>query len=136
MPCRAGSHSRVWDHVPATRAQIAGVGRELLRCQVQVVTLESSVGLLADLVLRAGERRAGGPAGGLPSQAKNLKGRPKTDKLDAMWLARLTQWGVLPPCFVPPAEIRRVRDFTRARTDLVPADPVPGSGWRSCSRTP
>ena len=25
------------------------------------------------------------------SQAKNLKGRPKTDRLDAMWLARLTQ---------------------------------------------
>ena len=54
-----------------------------------------------------------------PSQAKNLKGRPKTDKLDAMWLARLTQWGMLRPSFVPPAAIRRVRDFTRARQDLV-----------------
>jgi len=53
------------------------------------------------------------------SQAKNLKGRPKTDRLDAMWLARLTQWGMLRPSFVPPAAIRRVRDFTRARTDLV-----------------
>ena len=54
-----------------------------------------------------------------PSQARNLKGRPKTDRLDAMWLARLTQWGMLRPSFVPPAAIRRVRDFTRARTDLV-----------------
>jgi transposase len=53
------------------------------------------------------------------SQAKNLKGRPKTDKLDAMWLARLTQWGMLRPSFIPPAAIRAVRDFTRARTDLV-----------------
>jgi hypothetical protein len=53
-----------------------------------------------------------------PSQAKNLKGRPKTDRLDAMWLARLTQQGMLRPSFVPPAAIRRVRDFTRARTDL------------------
>ena len=53
------------------------------------------------------------------SQAKNLKGRPKTDKLDAMWLARLTQLGLLRPSFVPPAAIRAVRDFTRARTDLV-----------------
>jgi transposase len=53
------------------------------------------------------------------SQAKNLKGRPKTDKLDAMWLARLTQLGLLRPSFVPPAVIRRVRDFTRAREDLV-----------------
>ena len=54
-----------------------------------------------------------------PSQAKNLKGRPKTDRLDAMWLARLTQQGMLRPSFVPPAAIRRVRDFTRARQDLV-----------------
>ena len=52
-------------------------------------------------------------------QAKNLKGRPKTDRLDAMWLARLTQAGMLRPSFVPPAAIRRVRDFTRARQDLV-----------------
>ena len=37
-----------------------------------------------------------------------------------MWLARLTQWGMLRPSFVPPgAVIRQVRDFTRARTDLV-----------------
>jgi transposase len=43
----------------------------------------------------------------------------REDKLDAMWLARLTQWGMLRPSFVPPAAIRRVRDFTRARTDLV-----------------
>jgi transposase len=54
-----------------------------------------------------------------PSQAKNLKGRPKTDKLDAMWLARLTEWGMLRPCFVPPAPIRVLRDYTRARTDLI-----------------
>ena len=36
-----------------------------------------------------------------------------------MWLARLTQLGLLRPSFVPPAAIRRVRDFTRAREDLV-----------------
>jgi transposase len=36
-----------------------------------------------------------------------------------MWLARLTQRGMLRPSFVPSAAIRAVRDFTRARTDLV-----------------
>jgi transposase len=36
-----------------------------------------------------------------------------------MWLARLTGWGMLRPCFVPPAPIRALRDCTRARTDLV-----------------
>ena len=110
--------NRIWDNVPATRARIAELGRELLRCQVQMVTLESTsdywriwyyvletAGLAVQLVS--------------PSQAKNLKGRPKTDKLDAMWLARLTQQGMLRPSFVLLAAIRRVRDFTRARQDLV-----------------
>jgi transposase len=53
------------------------------------------------------------------SQAKNLPGRPKTDKLDAMWLARLTEMGLLRVSFVPPKAIRDLRDYTRARTRLV-----------------
>ena len=53
-----------------------------------------------------------------PSQAKNLKGRPKTDKLDSMWLARLTEWGAA-ALLVPPAPIRALRDYTRARANLV-----------------
>jgi transposase len=52
------------------------------------------------------------------SQARNLPGRPKTDKLDAMWLARLTEMGLLRPSFVPPAEIRVLRGYARARTRL------------------
>jgi transposase len=50
---------------------------------------------------------------------KHLPGRPKTDKLDAVWLARLTEWGLPRPCFVPPAPVRVLRDYTRARADLV-----------------
>ena len=53
------------------------------------------------------------------SQAKNLPGRPKTDKLDAMWLARLTELGLLRASFVPPKAIRDLRDYTRARARLV-----------------
>jgi len=53
------------------------------------------------------------------SQARNLPGRPKTDKLDAMWLARLTEMGMLRPSFVPPAPVRVLRDYARARTHLV-----------------
>ncbi len=49
-------------------------------------------------------------------QVKQLTGRPKTDKLDAMWLARLTEMGLLRPSFVPPAQIRVLRHYTRART--------------------
>jgi transposase len=53
------------------------------------------------------------------AQAKNLPGRPKTDKLDAQWLARLTEMGLLRASFVPPAAIRDLRDYTRARTRLI-----------------
>jgi transposase len=50
---------------------------------------------------------------------KHLPGRPKTDKLDAVWLCKLAERGMLRPSFVPPPEIRRLRDLTRYRVDLV-----------------
>ena len=53
------------------------------------------------------------------SHARQLAGRPKTDRLDAQWLARLTEMGLLRPSFVPPAEIRVLRDLTRTRLQLV-----------------
>jgi transposase len=78
---RPGRYSnQIWDNVPAARARIAELGRELLRHQVQMVTLEStsdywriwyyvleSIGLAVQLVSA--------------SQARNLRGRPKTDLL-------------------------------------------------------
>ena len=52
------------------------------------------------------------------SQARNLPGRPKTDKEDARWIARLTEMGLLRPSFVPPKEIRALRVYTRHICDL------------------
>src|ERR687897_1117836 len=54
----------------------------------------------------------------MPATPEHLPGRPKTDKLDAVWLARLNERGMLRPSFVPPAPIRRLRDYTRLRADL------------------
>src|SRR5215472_12580592 len=48
------------------------------------------------------------------AQVKALPGRPKTDRADSVWLARLTERGSLPSSFVPPEPIRRLR--TQART--------------------
>jgi transposase len=48
----------------------------------------------------------------------HLPGRPKTDKLEAVWLASLNERGRLRPWFVPPAQIRRLRDLPRLRADL------------------
>jgi transposase len=52
---------------------------------------------------------------------KHLPGRPKTDKLDAVWLCKVAERQMLRPSFVPPPEIRRLRDLTRYRADLVAA---------------
>jgi transposase len=52
------------------------------------------------------------------SQARNLPGRPKTDKEDARQLARLTEMGMLRSSFVPPPEIRALRVCTRHIWDL------------------
>jgi transposase len=50
---------------------------------------------------------------------KHLPGRPKTDKLDAVWLCKVAERQMIRPSFVPPVEIRRLRDLTRYRIDLV-----------------
>jgi transposase len=50
---------------------------------------------------------------------KNVPGRPKTDKLDAIWLAKLAERGMLRPSFVPPKPIRQLRDLTRLRKVLI-----------------
>jgi transposase len=55
------------------------------------------------------------------AQVKALPGRPKTDKLDSVWLARITGRGSLPGSFVPPEEIRRLRTHTRYRRHLTQA---------------
>jgi transposase len=109
--------TKVWD-VPATTNVIAGLADELFEMGIERVVLESTSdywraffyllearGLLVWLVNAR--------------EVKNVPGRPKTDKIDAIWLAKLNERGMLRPSFVPPAEIRQLRDYTRLRTDLV-----------------
>lgn len=50
---------------------------------------------------------------------KHLPGRPKTDRLDAVWLCKVAERQMLRPSFVPPVPIRRLRDLTRYRVALV-----------------
>jgi transposase len=49
---------------------------------------------------------------------KNVPGR-KTDVKDAEWIATLLRVGLLRGSFVPPAEIRELRDLTRYRTRVI-----------------
>jgi len=108
--------SLVWE-VPATTNAVLELAEHLARDRVQKVTLEatSDYWRIWFYLLEAA---------GLDVQlvkahdVKQAPGRPKTDKLDAVWLAKLTERGMLRPSFVPPAEIRNLRDYTRLRTDL------------------
>jgi transposase len=45
---------------------------------------------------------------------RNVPGR-KTDVLDSVWCCQLLEHGLVRPSFVPPPEIRRLRDLTRQR---------------------
>jgi transposase len=117
LPNKSGRRfSRVWD-VPARTAAIGELAEQLIEAGIEKVTVESTsdywriwyylleaAGLSVQLVNAR--------------DVKNVPGRPKTDKLDAVWLAKLTEKGLLRPSFVPPAEIRRLRDYTRLRADL------------------
>jgi transposase len=50
---------------------------------------------------------------------KHLPGRPKTDRLDAVWLCKVAERQMIRPSFVPPQPIRRLRDLTRYRSAFV-----------------
>jgi transposase len=49
---------------------------------------------------------------------KNVPGRPKTDKLDAVWLCMLAERGMLRASFIPSRPQRQLRDLTRYRRTL------------------
>jgi transposase len=109
--------SRVWQ-VPATTNAVSDLAADLVAAGVEKVTVESTSDYWRIWFYLL-------EAAGLDVQlvnardVKNVPGRPKTDKLDAVWLAKLTEKGLLRPSFVPPAPIRVLRDYTRMRVDLV-----------------
>jgi len=131
-PSRPGArHSTVWE-VPAAMNAVLALADRLVAGGIEMVTLESTAdywriwyyvlegaGLAVQLVTA--------------SQARNLPGRPKTDRLDAMWLARLTEMGLL----------RAPRSCRRRRSGYCGTTPgraltwsrtghAAGSGWKSC----
>jgi transposase len=118
-PAREGGRraSRV-EEVPAEAAAILALAGRLLADGVELVVMESTsdywriyyylleaAGLSVQLAS--------------PAHARQLAGRPKTDRLDAQWIARLAEMGLLRPSFVPPPEIRALRDLTRTRLQMV-----------------
>lgn len=109
--------SRVWQ-VAATTNAVSDLAADLVAAGVEKVTVESTSDYWRIWFYLL-------EAAGLDVQlvnardVRNVPGRPKTDKLDAVWLAKLTEKGLLRPSFVPPAPIRVLRDYTRMRVDLI-----------------
>lgn len=108
--------SRVQE-VPATTRAVTELGDYLVSEGIEKVTVESTSDYwriwyylleAAGLDIQLVNAR----------QARNLPGRPKTDKLDCVWQGKCTERGMLRPSFVPPAGIRQLRDYTRLRSDL------------------
>jgi transposase len=118
-PAREGGRrvSRV-ETVAATAREVLALAGRLIADGVEVVVMESTsdywriwyylleaAGLNVQLVNSR--------------HARQLAGRPKTDQKDAQWIARLGEMGLLRPSFVPPPEIRALRDLARTRLQVL-----------------
>ena len=53
-----------------------------------------------------------------PKYVRSLPGK-KTDKKDSIWIADMFKYGLVEPSFMPPADIRQLRDLMRYRNKLV-----------------
>jgi transposase len=109
--------TKVWD-VGGTTNAIMELADELARQDIERVVVEATSDYWRPFVYLLEAR-------GVPvwlvnaHDVKQVPGRPKTDKLDSVWLAKLNERGMLRPSFIPPVEIRQLRDYTRLRVDLV-----------------
>ena len=103
--------TKVWDVATTTNAIVA-LADELVDLEIERVVLEATSDYWRPFFYLLEAR-------GLcvwlvnARDVKNVPGRPKTDKLDTIWLAKLNERGMLRPSFVPPGEIRELRDYTR-----------------------
>lgn len=53
-----------------------------------------------------------------PKYVRNIPGK-KTDKKDSKWIADMFKYGLVEPSFMPPTDIRQLRDLMRYRNKLV-----------------
>jgi transposase len=109
--------TRVWE-VRSTTNEIVALAEQLAREGIERVVVESTSDYWRAFFYMFEAR-------GLnvwlvnARDVKQVPGRPKTDKLDTVWLTKLNERGMLRASFVPPVEIRQLRDYTRLRVDLV-----------------
>jgi transposase len=107
----------VWD-VAATTNDICALAQRLITDRIERVVLESTGDYWRAFYYIL-------EAHGVPvwlvnaNDVEQVPGRPRTDKLDAVWLAKLAERGMPRPSFVAPKAIRDIRDYSRLRHHLV-----------------
>jgi transposase len=95
--------------------QLQRLGQWLRACRVERVAMEST-GVYWKPVWNVLERSLPLVLAN-PYQVKNIPWQ-KTDRRDSEWIADLLAHGLIRPSFVPPPEIRHLRELTRYRVQL------------------
>jgi transposase len=101
-------------HTPGLRQLVAW----LHQCGVTTVALEAT-GVYAHVLFLTLIEEGFAVVMTPPQFARQIKGRPKTDKRDCQWIQRLHKHGLLPPIFQPDEATQTLRDYVRQRANLV-----------------
>jgi transposase len=132
---RPGRRAQEVRELGTTTGELLGLA-DWLRCQqVELVAMEATSDywksvfyLLESQGLRCWLLNA--------KHVKNVPGRPKTDKLDAVWLAKVVERGMCRPSLVHPRPIRQLRDLTRYRRSWSANAAGRSNAWRRHWRMP
>jgi transposase len=108
---------RVFETFPDNLAQL----REWLESENCCHVAMESTGVYWYPVYEALENACGGKMELIVTNPRHMKNVPgkKTDIKDAEWIAKLLRAGLLDGSFIPPAEVRELRQLTRYRKNMV-----------------
>ncbi len=101
-------------HTPGLRELIAW----LRQCGVTTVALEAS-GVYGHVLFLTLIEEGFTTVMTSPAFTRQIKGRPKTDRLDCQWIQRLHKHGLLPSVFQPDEATQTLRSYVRQRANLV-----------------
>jgi transposase len=101
-------------HTPGLRQLVAW----LRQCGVTTVALEAT-GVYAHVLFLTLVEAGFTVVMTAPQFARQIQGRPKTDKRDCQGIQRLHKHGLLPPIFQPDEATQTLRDYVRQRANLV-----------------
>jgi transposase len=126
--------TKVWN-VEATTNAISALAEQLARQGIERVVVESTSDYWRPFVYLL---QARGVTVWLVNarEVKQVPGRPKTDTLDTVWLAKLNERGMLRPSFIPPARSGSCATTPACASTSSRSAPGTPSAWRSSWRTP